>query len=101
MAYAEQLGFRASTCSPHSFYDLETDTATDLTLVPSAIMDSTLKDYLLLSPEEAMQACRSLIGTIKQVQGNCVSIWHNHSITDEAEWEGWQSVFLDMLEAAH
>jgi hypothetical protein len=100
MAYAEALGFRASTCTPHQFFDLEKNKASDLLLVPTCVMDSTLKDYLNLQPEAAKKEVTGLISSVKKVSGTFVSLWHNHSITDYGEWTGWKEVYTDILDKA-
>ena len=52
MGFADQIGFRAGTCTPYYFYDLENETKTDLLIVPFQVMDGTLLHYLKLSPDE-------------------------------------------------
>jgi len=34
-----------------------------------------------------------LIRMTKDVGGLFISIWHNTSLTDENEWEGWRRLF--------
>ena len=46
MGYASHFGFRASTCTPFYFYDLDFEIQTPLHIFPFAVMDTTLNDYL-------------------------------------------------------
>ncbi len=100
MGYASEIGFRASICSPFPFYDLDMDTETRLMLYPFMLMDNTLKDYLKLSPEESIKRSLKLIDEVKKVNGTFITLWHNHSVNDKAEWQGWRIVYESIIEAA-
>ena len=54
MGYADQIGFRAGTCTPFYFYDLENEIQTDLKVHPFAYMDGVLNDHLKLNTEMAL-----------------------------------------------
>lgn len=96
MGYASQPGFRASICSPYPFYDLETEKETPLTIVPFALMDGTLRDYLRLTPEGSMPVIDELIREVERVNGTFVTLWHNDSLGDAGEWRGWKETYLKM-----
>jgi len=100
MGYSECLGFRAGTCTPFKFYDLYTNESTNLTVYPFAIMDRTLNDHLELNPEEANDRISNLISEVKEVRGTLISVWHNESLSDAMEWEGWLSVYEHLQQAA-
>ena len=100
MGYASEIGFRASICSPFPFYDLDLDTETRLILYPFMLMDNTLKDYLRLTPEESISRALSLIEEVRKVNGTFITLWHNHSVNDKDEWEGWRKVYEQITEAA-
>ncbi len=100
MGYASEIGFRASICTPFLFYDLDLDTETKLTLYPFMLMDNTLKDYMKLSPDESIERSLKLIDEVKQVNGTFITLWHNHSVNNKDEWEGWQKVYQQIIEAA-
>ncbi len=93
MAYASQPGFRAGICTPYPFYDLELEKECQLTIVPFAVMDGTLRDYLRLSPKEALQVVRQLMAEVEVVGGCFVSLWHNDSLCDCGQWQGWLKVY--------
>jgi hypothetical protein len=54
MGYADHIGFRAGTCTPFRFYDLSTETETNLRIIPFCVMDGTLNQYMHLNPGEAI-----------------------------------------------
>lgn len=97
MGYAPQPGFRAGTCTPFLFYDLTREAVTSLRVIPLAVMDGTLKDYLRLSPEEGMDYISRLIHEVKLVNGTFVSLWHNDAFSDKGAWAGWKEVYEAML----
>lgn len=100
MGYAEQLGFRAGISQPFFWFDLQSNQATNLRIVPFAIMDVTLRVYLRLSPEQALTACRSLIETLRKTDGQLVTLWHNSSLSDIDEWKGWNEVYTQVVNEA-
>jgi hypothetical protein len=100
MAFADIPGFRASTCTPFFWYDLEKEFITDLLVHPVTIMDRTLKKYLGLSPEEAINLLDKLLLNVEKVNGDFISLWHNESISGFGDWKGWKGVYLKLLEKA-
>ncbi len=93
MGFADQIGFRAGTCTPYFFYDLENETITNLLVVPFQVMDGTILHYLKLSPENAFTEVEKIMLEIKEVGGTFVSIWHNETVNDLGEWKGYREVF--------
>lgn len=100
MAYASHLGFRASTCKPFKWFDLSVNKPTDLVLHSSCAMDVTLKNYLKLQVPEARINLRKLKSAVKKVNGNFLVIWHNTSLTEDAEWQGWRAVYEETISIA-
>ncbi len=97
MGYASEIGFRASICTPFNFYDLDLDVSTKLSLVPFMLMDGTMKDYMKLNPKESVQRAKELIDEVKAVNGTFVTLWHNQSVNDKEEWEGWRDVYEQIV----
>lgn len=100
MGYPSQLGFRAGTASAFLFYDLTLEIKTKLKIYPFAAMDVTLKDYLQLSPEEAIKELHKIIEEIKSVEGLFITIWHNNTLSDTDDWKGWRVVYEEMVKEA-
>lgn len=97
MAYASTPGFRSGTCTPHHFFDLDLNRVTTLTIHPFAFMEATFKYYERTSSEQALEEMKSIVETVKRVEGTLYSTWHNDSLSNHGEWEGWQSVFTGLL----
>ena len=100
MGYALQVGFRASICSQFYFYDLDMEQTTPLLIHPFAVMDATLKYYMKVQPEEAMNYIKPLIEEVKAVNGTFISLWHNESLSENKLWAGWKTVYEQMAEMA-
>ena len=98
MGYAEQIGFRAGICTPYFFYDLKREAATNLLIVPFQVMDVSLRNYLQLSPQQAMLEIEKIMVEVKNVGGTFVSLWHNETVNNQGLWEGWREVFEKMNE---
>ena len=100
MGFAGDLGFRAGTCTPYPFYDLDEELECKLTIYPFQVMEATLKYYLKVEVEEALALIKPLIDEVRLLNGTFVSLWHNESLSDEDEWKGWRKVYEGMVEYA-
>ncbi|MBC8265715.1 MAG: polysaccharide deacetylase family protein [Flavobacteriales bacterium] len=100
MGFASAIGFRASICSSFTFYNLDTETILPIKIHPFAVMDATLLYYLNLSPEQSIKQINQLIEQVKNVNGTFISLWHNDTFSNYKQWEGWQSVYKEMVKVA-
>lgn len=98
MGYASNYGFRAGLCTPFYFYDLDLETETKLRVRPFAIMEGTLKYYMKIGPENAINHYKRLIDEVRAVNGEFISLWHNDSLNDSELWKGWKAVFEEMID---
>lgn len=97
MGFAQQIGFRAGTCTPFPFYDLDMDFTTKLIVNPFAVMDASLNFYMELTPDEAYQRICKLVDEVKRVDGTFMSLWHNESLSDKWDWKGWKDLYQRMI----
>ena len=100
MGYADQIGFRASSSNPFYFYNLDTETQTQLKIIPFCVMEATLKYYLKLTPIQALDQTKSIIEKVKNVNGSFVSLWHNETLSNQGVWTGWKMVYESMIKHA-
>jgi len=99
MGFASEPGFRAGIADPFYFYDLEKEEQTGLKIFPFQLMDGTLNQYKELEPEEALVKIEIFIKRVRSVNGTFMSLWHNSSLSEKGEWEGWSRVYLDMIKS--
>lgn len=97
LGWGSQIGFRAGISRPFPFFDLQENKQTHLIFVPFMVMDRTLKDYLSLTPNDAINKVNQLCDAVKQVNGQFTVLWHNDSLSDEGEWKGWKRVFEETV----
>ncbi|NLX29814.1 MAG: hypothetical protein GXY59_12670 [Bacteroidales bacterium] len=93
MGYPDATGFRAGTATPFFFYDLEKEEVTPLKIHPFVAMDVTLRQYLQLSPRDAISTLNALHAEVKATGGLFSTIWHNESLNDRGFWRGYKMVF--------
>ncbi len=98
MGYASKMGFRAGICSPFYFYDLDYDAPTNLKVFPFYLMEATIKYYFEEGPEKAMRYFETYIDLVKKHNGTFVSLWHNDSLSEWGQWEGWSTIYEQMLD---
>jgi hypothetical protein len=97
IGYSAMYGFRAGTCNSFLFFDLHKNETTNLRLFPFAYMDVTLNNYLKLNIEAAKKIVSELAEIINNNKGIFISLWHNSTLCNCAEWKGWREVFEHTL----
>ncbi len=100
MGYATHAGFRAGIAIPFPFFDVARDMVTPLVVHPITLMDVTMKDYLRLTCDQSLELTAKFIRTVKSVNGEFVSLWHNESLAPAGRWLGWRRVFEEMVKMA-
>ena len=100
MGYASNVGFRAGTCTPFYFYDLDFEIQTPLKVFPFALMDTTLNDYMKLTPKQSLGRIRDLKNEVKAVNGTFITLFHNETLSDYLRWKGWKRLYESMLKIA-
>ena len=100
MGYASNVGFRAGTCTPFYFYDLDFEIQTPLKVFPFALMDTTLNDYMKLTPKQSLGRIRDLKNEVKAVNGTFITLFHNENLSNYLRWKGWKRLYESMLKIA-
>ncbi len=101
MGYASHVGFRASTSIPFYFFDLDFEIQTPLKIFPFALMDTTLNDYMGLTPKQSLERIKEILAEVIKVKGTFITLFHNESISGYLRWTGWQRVYETMLKMIH
>lgn len=91
MGFPHRTGFRAGTSTPFNWFDLSTNQPTELIIYPFVAMDVTLRNYLKLSPEEAIEELNQLKQTIKKVDGTFITLFHQSNLKED--WLPWLKVY--------
>ncbi len=99
MGYASHYGFRAGTCTPFYFYDMEHEIQTPLKLFPFAVMDVTLKDYLQFSNKKSFTTIMQLAEEVKKVNGTFITLNHNETFNKFGRFKGWKAMYEKTIKA--
>ena len=91
MGFPHQLGFRAGTSTPFKWFDLSINQQTLLTIYPFVAMDVTLKNYLKLTPQQALEEIKRLKQTIKATNGTFITLFHQSNLN--GDWTEWRKVY--------
>lgn len=98
MGFADHAGFRAGTCHPFKWYDLQEEKETDLTMYPLVAMDVTLNFYMKQTPEQAISFLTELRNAALHTGGEWITLWHHAAYAARTKhWNGWKSV-IESLE---
>ena len=95
MGYVDELGFRAGTCTPFLFYDLEYEVQTPLQIHPFQCMDISLLEYESMLDKK--QKLQQVIDKVKTVNGTFSPVFHNHSFSEKGIWIGFRTLFNQIL----
>ena len=99
MGYVNHIGFRAGSCTPFLFYDLDYEIQTPLKIHGYHLMDSALlKNQSQLDKKKALN---EIINEIKQVKGEFVPVFHNYTFSSEQQWKGFKELFNIILESVN
>lgn len=99
MGYVDHLGFRAGTCTPFFFYDLDFEIQTPLKITSYHVLDYTLLKKQ--SQLDKKQALFRIINQVKAVNGEFVPVFHNYTFSDNERWDGFKELFNLILESAN
>jgi hypothetical protein len=97
MGYLDDIGFRASTCTPFYFYDLDFEIQMPIKLFPFAVSELTLKNHFNYVPAVAKSKINELIDEVKNVDGTFIMIFHNKSLTKDSHNQNWNQVYIDII----
>ncbi|MBC6110599.1 DUF7033 domain-containing protein [Pedobacter fastidiosus] len=97
MGYADTAGFRAGTCTPFNWYDLQLEKVTPLNVKSYCISDSVLQFKHL---EEAKRLINDYIDAVKVVDGSFFSSWELRSLSDHYKYKKLKTIFGEMLKSA-
>ena len=98
MGYGSINGFRASYCLPYKWYNLEKETTTDLTIHPFCYMDANSFYEQHFNAAQAFEEMKYYYQIAKEVNGELITIWHNHFLGYEKMFEGWRNNYQSFIE---
>ena len=93
MVYEDTAGFRAGTCTPFLFYDLDYEIKTPLIIHPIAMTTQGLKkdDAIEGVVDEMMQ-------TVEAVKGTFSILFSNTDFSNATTQQEWRTIFSEKLQ---
>lgn len=100
VGFSDRIGFRAGTCTPFPWYDLERDEETALMLYPFAVMDSALANRTGEGLQKAIGEMTRVSDAVREVQGTFVSVWHDRFLSGHEEFQGGPEAMCELVDHA-
>lgn len=100
MGYGSINGFRASVTSPFHLYDLKAEKATRLLMHPYCFMDANSYFEQKQTLEETKKELYYYYDTCRNVKGEFCTIFHNHFLGTQKEFNGWREMYTEFTSRA-
>ena len=100
LGWSRDVGFRSGFSRSFVAYDLDAESTLSLVVRPLAVMDTAMRVGLGWSSSDARGHMEAMMELVKEVGGTWMSCWHNTSVSDEGEWQGWRATYVHMVEVA-
>ena len=94
MVYENVMGFRASTCSPFLFYDLDYEIVTPLKIHPIALVTKGLNKIATSKKTDAIQ---KMMESVKKVNGTFSMIFYNYNFMNSRKNTILKTIFLKLI----
>ncbi len=95
MVYRDVVGFRAGTCTPFLFYDLDFEVKTPLTIHPVALTTFAFnKKY----EEEIVKTIASVMSEVESVNGTFTMLFSNQDFYQNERNVLWRKIFSEKLQ---
>lgn len=94
MGYSTHLGFRAGIGIPYLWFNLKTNSLTNLRINPFCYMDITPLHYFKWTPEKTMEFLDEWTDELKKYGVHFQWLWHNESLSESERWENWRQVYV-------
>ena len=99
MGYVNEIGFRAGTCTPFLYYDMDYEIQTPLMVNTYHLMDyALLKNTSLLDKKQTLL---KIINEIKKVNGTFTPVFHNYTFSNDERWQGFKELFSVILNSTN
>lgn len=97
MGYGSINGFRASVCTPYTWYDLHKEETSLLQLFPFCYMDANSFYEQKDDTSAALNEMRLLFSAVEKEKGVCSMIWHNTFLGTDPLYAGWRELYESFI----
>ncbi len=96
MGFASGAGYRAGTFTPFYYYDLKKERASELLMVPFAVMDGVYFIYSQTNANEAKKQILQMAEEVRRLNGIFISVFHERTF-DEALYPGFGELYRFLI----
>jgi len=97
LGFSERPGFAAGYARPFRPWIVGEERPAGITLVPLAVMDTTLHSHLALPAPEARERALRVLDAVRRHGGAAALLWHNTYLADERA-PGYDRLWEDLLD---
>jgi len=97
MGYSRTIGFRAGTCTPFFWYDLQLEKTTHLLVHPVAINDTILKQSRTFNIDEILNKWGRIIENVKLLNGHFYLLWHKETLPEFGKGKVGRRLYQQLL----
>ena len=97
MSYGSKNGVRASFANSFYWYDLKNETITDLLVHPFCFMEATAHFSERKTAQQALNDMNEKYELVKSVNGEFITLFHNHFLVDDRDWKAWRNMYQTFL----
>lgn len=95
MVFRNTIGFRAGTCTPFLFYDLDYEIKTPLVIQPAAMTTFAFQTKYALDIEKTVDG---IIKSVEEVNGTFTMIFSNKDFAFTENNKVWRNIFSEKLD---
>lgn len=95
MVYENTVGFRAGSCTPFLFYDLDYEINTPLIIHPLALTTIAMQDK---KDSVKIYEVKKIIASVKEVNGTFSMFFTNKDFTPISKNKVWRALFTEKLQ---
>ncbi len=94
MVYEDEVGFRAGTCTPFLFYDLDSEIKTPLIVFPLSMTTKALENKY---DSEINKTFNTIFNSVRSVNGTFSMLFSNTNFAASEKNKIWRTIFLEKL----
>ena len=94
MVFRDTVGFRAGTCTPFLFYDLDYEIKTPLLIHPAAMTTFAFEKKYSSDVEKIVS---NFLSEVEKVNGTFIMIFSNKNFSRTSENKVWRQIFSEKL----
>lgn len=94
IGFSDRNGFRSGVSKPHYFFDLISNTSTNLVLFPFCIADHVDRFYLKRNIEIIQNEYLLMFQMLKKINGNAIVLFHNDTFLND----DWKYIYKQIFE---